>query len=971
VTVIHGFELVEERHIPEINTRARRFRHLRTGAELLSLENDDENKVFGVTFKTPPADSTGVPHIMEHSVLGGSRKYPVKEPFVELLKGSLNTFLNAMTYPDMTCYPVASTNLKDFYNLIDVYLDAVFFPRISEKTLQQEGWHYELEAPDGPLTYRGIVFNEMKGAYSSPDNLLGRYTEQHILPDGPYGFDSGGDPMVMPDLTYEQFKAFHDTYYHPSNARIWFYGDDDPEERLRLIDAFIAGFERIEVDNAIPLQPRFPAPRRATVGYDAGEETGERRGMVTVSWLLTETIDVEQGLALDVLSHILVDTPASPLRKALIDSGLGEDLADSGVSPYQREMYFSTGLKGIDPADVDKVETLIMDTLAALARDGIDPEMVEAAMNTVEFQLRERNTGRFPRGLALMIGVLPVWLHGGDPLDALAFEAPLERIKAGVAAGRYFEELIARYLLDNPHRSTVALVPDPSARAEREAAEQARLAAARAAMSEADLQTVIADAEELRRIQETPDPPEALATIPTLTLADLDRNIRRIPVEHLALGEGQLLYHDLFTNGIVYLDLGFDLHTLPQDLLPYVPLFGRALLEMGTETEDFVKLSQRIGRKTGGIAPTTLIAPVRGGGDTATAWLFLHGKAMVAQAPDLLDILRDVLLTARLDNPTRFRQMALEEKTGAESGLVPGGHMAVLSRLRARFAEAHWAGEQTGGISQLFFLRQLIQEIDTDWPGVLAKLEAIRRILINRGRLIANVTLDAANWARFQPQLEGLINALPAAPATPVAWSRPAAPSYEGLTIPAQVNYVAKGANLYDLGYRLHGSYIPIVNYLNMTWLWERIRAQGGAYGGFCGFDQVSGVFAFTSYRDPNLLGTLANYDGAADYLRQLDLSQEELTRAIIGAIGQIDDYLLPDAKGFRSLQYYLTGYSDEERQKIRDEVLSTTAADFRAFGEALAGVNENGAIVVMGSAEAINKANAERGQFLQVTKVL
>ncbi|GAB4572236.1 MAG: insulinase family protein [Anaerolineae bacterium] len=967
---VHGFELIEERTIPELNARARLYRHIRTGAELLSVENDDENKVFGVNFKTPPPDSTGLPHIMEHSVLGGSRKYPVKEPFVELLKSSLNTFLNAMTFSDMTVYPVASTNLKDFYNLVDVYLDAVFYPRISEKTLQQEGWHYELESKDGPLTYKGIVFNEMKGAYSSPENVLARYTEQLLLPDTPYGYDSGGDPAVIPDLTYEQFKQFHATYYHPSNARFWFYGDDDPEERLRLVDAFIAEFDRIEVNADVPRQPRFDAPRRATLGYDAGEDAEDsKRGMVTVSWLLSEAKDVEQSLGLSILSHILVETPASPLRKALIDSGLGEDLVGGGLSPFQRELYFATGLKGIDPADADRVETLIMDTLAELVRDGIDPDMIEAAMNTVEFQLRENNTGSYPRGLALMLAALPAWLHGGNPLDALAFEAPLNRIKTRVADGRYFEDLIQQFFLSNPHRSTLIMVPDPTVRPAREAAEQERLAKIRARMTDADLEAVMADAEELRRIQETPDPPEALATIPTLTRADLDREIKRIPREVIE-GDGTILYHDLFTNGIAYLDVAFDLHTLPADLLPLVPLFGRALLEMGTETEDFVKLSQRIGRKTGGIEPTTLISPIYGD-SRAAAWLVLRGKAMASQTQDLLDILRDVLLTVQLDNPTRFRQMVLEEKTGLESMLVPRGHLMVLYRLRAQYGEPGWVAEQLDGISQLFFLRDLVEAIDSDWAGVLEKLETIRRMLVNRAAMLFNVTLDSENWAQFQPQLAGFIGGLPAGSVAQVAWERTPQPAFEGLTIPAQVNYVAKGGNLYDLGYQLHGSHVAVTNFLNMTWLWERIRAQGGAYGGFCAFEQSSGLFGFMSYRDPNLLATLDNYDGAADFLRGLQLSEDDLTRAIIGAIGRLDAYLLPDAKGYRSMSHYLTGYTEDMQQKLRDEVLNTTSADFNTFGEALARLRDSGTVVVMGSPEAINAANTERDNFLQVTKVL
>ncbi len=964
----HGFTLLRDQSIPEINTRARIWRHDRTGAQLISMENDDENKVFGIVFATPTSDSTGLPHILEHAVLCGSRKYPVKDPFVQLAKGSLNTFLNAFTYPDKTCYPVASQNLQDFYNLIDVYLDAVFYPRITPDVLEQEGWHYELEDLAAPLIYKGVVFNEMKGAYSSPDNLLGRHSERSLFPDTIYGNDAGGDPRVIPDLTYEAFKRFHETYYHPSNARIWFYGDDDPDERLRLVDAFITGFAAAPVRAEMPLQPRFTAPRSLRVPYDPGEE---HKGMVTVNWLLAENSSSETTLALSILGYILVGTPASPLRKALIDSGLGEDLTGGGLDDQVREMYFSTGLKGIDPDSADTVAALIMDTLAALARDGIEADMVAAALNTVEFRLREFNTGGFPRGLAMMLSALSTWLYDADPLAPLAFEAPLAAIKARLAAGeRYFEGLITDFLLNNPHRTTVLLEPEPGLGDKLDAEEQARLAAARAAMSDELLRAVIANTQRLKLLQETPDTPEALATIPTLKLADLDKTNKLIPLAEMTAGGVPVLYHDLFTNGIAYVDVGLNLRALPQEYLPYVSLFSRALLEIGTETEDYVTLAKRIGRKTGGIRPASLTSTVVGRPETA-AWLFLRGKGTMAQTADLLDILRDVLLTANFDNRERFRQMLLEEKAGEEAGLVPAGHRVVHARLRAQFTEADWAAEQMGGISYLLFLRALAEKVETDWPAVVAALDDIRRHLLNRTTMVCNVTLDADNWARFQPQLAGFMASLPTGSGDLAIWQRTAGAANEGLTIPAQVNYVAKGANLYDLGYTLHGSALVITSYLGMSYLWEKIRVQGGAYGGFAVFDRHSGVFDFLSYRDPNLLATLDSYDGAARFLRELDVSRDEVTKGIIGTIGSMDAYQLPDAKGYTSMARHLTGVTDADRQRLRDEVLATTADHFRQFGDVLAAVNQAGHVVVMGSKDAVEDANAQRAGFLKVTKVL
>ncbi len=993
MTLRHGFEFVRETTVPELNTRARFYRHARTGAELLSLENNDENKVFGITFRTPPTDSTGLPHILEHVVLAGSAKYPLKDPFFEMVKGSLATFINAMTFPDKTVYPAASTNLQDFYNLLDVYADAVFQPLMTPEKLAQEGWHYELDSPDGPLTFKGVVFNEMKGAYSSPDNLLDRTSRRALFPDNTYGVDSGGDPATIPDLTYEQFRAFYQAYYHPSNSLLYFYGDDDPTERLRRMDAYLAPFDRAEVDSVVALQPAFDAPRQVRRPYVAGQDAaegggGQAKAFVEVNWLLPEYDDTALIMALSVLAHCLVETPASPLRKTLIDSGLGEDVL-GGFSTYTRQTTFSAGLRGVGVTEADKVEPLILDTLAALADEGIDPAMIAAAVNTIEFQLRENNTGRAPRGLGLLMRALNTWLHGRDPLAPLAFEAPLAAFKHALAADpAYLSGLIRRFLLDNPHRVTVILEPDAELARRQEAAEAERLATTHAALLPEQAQAIMAQAAELRQRQERPDPPEVLALLPSLRREDLEPRHKSIPVVEHELAGTRVLSHNLFTNGIVYLDLGLDLSALPADLLPFVPLFGRALLEMGTETEEFVRLSQRIGRSTGGIYPTTLVAPRRVTSEERSelvTYLVLRGKATAAQAPALLDILRDVLLTVRLDNRERFRQMVLEAKAGAEAQLAPAGHIVANTRLRAHLHPAFQIEETLSGVSQLLFLRRLAERLDADWPGVLADLEAVRAALVNGGGAIANVTVDEAGYGAFVPRLEEFLAALPAEEgarlqgrgsreerSSPGLWNLAPAPfpAREGLSFPSAVNYVAKGANLYDLGYQRHGSMAVITNLLRSDYLLQKVRIQGGAYGAFATFSPNAGALTFLSYRDPNLTATLRAYDGAADFLRGLELSDAELTPAIVGAIGAIDAYQLPDAKGYTSLTRYLTNETDESLEAYRDEVLGTTAADFHALAEVVERVAAEGDVVVLGSEEGLAKAN-EEGVGLKITKVM
>ncbi len=1020
VNLLFGFELLTERELPELRSHARLFRHVKSGARLLSIENEDENKVFGINFRTPPPDSTGLPHIMEHAVLCGSKRFPLREPFVELLKGSLKTFVNAFTFPDKTGYPVASQNTQDFYNLIDVYMDAVLYPLIPPHTLQQEGWHYEMDSLDGELNFKGVVFNEMKGAYSSPDSLLAQYSQQYLFPEHVYGLDSGGDPSVIPDLTYEQFKQFHETYYHPSNSYIVFYGDDDPDQRLRLMDSYLKDFSEVlfrdaqtvnrkmrksTSDSSIPKMARWSEPRRIIKPYDFAEGPGgtdavTNRCFLTVNWLLDEphlpvrpqkmrqsTAGTSEGskpytlgLALTILEHILIGTTASPLRKALIDSGLGEDLAGGGLQNDLREWMFSTGLKGMAKQSAEQVEKLIFETLSGLAQEGIDPETVAASLNTIEFRLRENNTGSFPRGIVLMLRSLTGWLYDGDPLAPLAFEAPLQDLKNSLAAGiRLFEDLIQQYFLDNPHRTVLLLEPDPTLRQLEEQAERERLDQARARMTPDDLKRIVEDTRKLKLLQETPDSPEALAAIPTLKLADLDPQVRTIPCQEITWGGmwhrmPRTLFHDLFTNGILYLDLGFDLHRLSQEYLPMVPLFGRALLEMGTEKEDFVQLSQRIGSETGGIRAVPLISAVLGRKESA-AWMFLRGKAIASQAEDLFSILSDVILTARFDQPDRFRQIVLEEKSDQEAMLVPAGHQVVNARVRAQFTEADWASEQMGGVSYLFFLRRLVERIDQDWQSVLAQLEEMREILVNRKYLLSNVTLDANQWIAVQPQLVQFLNTLPARDGNMwdknfqddfCAWTPPQGISYEGLTIPAKVNYVGKGANLYDLGYALDGSILVIRNTLRTTWLWEKVRVQGGAYGGMCAFDTRSGVFTYLSYRDPNLLKTLEIYDQTAEFLRNLDLSQEELVKTIIGAIGEMDAYQLPDAKGFTSMVRQLVGETDAFRQEMRQSLLGATKEDYLRFADVLEALSRSGKVVAMGSLEALEAANKELAISLQ-----
>ncbi len=967
----HGFTKINELEIKEMASVAHVYRHDKTGARVLSIINEDENKVFGISFRTPPKDSTGVAHILEHSVLCGSEKYPVREPFVELLKGSLQTFLNALTFPDKTCYPVASANVQDFYNLIDVYLDAVFYPRLTENTLKQEGWHYELEAADKPMTYKGVVYNEMKGAYSSPDSLLYDHTQQSLFPGHTYGIDAGGDPEIIPDLTFEQFMDFHRNHYHPSNAYAYFYGDDDLDKRLEILDAVFSKFEPIDVTGSrIPLMERFTEAVSVRKGYPASE--GLSKGMFTVNWLLAETADANLNLALHVLEHILIGLPSSPLKKALMDSGLGDDLAGVGLEADMRQMFLSVGLKGMHPSNAVKVEAIVFNTIKELVENGIDAADIEAAINSVEFSLRENNTGSYPRGLSLMFQALSTWIYDdeggeGDPLILLPFEQPLNNIKGWVESGeKIFEELLARLFLHNPHRTTVLLEPNRKLSAEMTRKEAERLAKVKAAMSENEVAVVMAEAKELARLQAAPDSPEALSTIPRLSVDDLDRENRVIPMEEGTVAGVPLLFHDLPTNGIGYLDFAFDLSALPDELLPYIGVFGRALTESGTDKRDYVDLSQWIARTSGGIWAQPLAVPVRDSADAA-ARLLIRAKTTGARLAETADILIEILTSAKLDSQERIGRIVSEARARMEQRLVPSGHQVVATRLQARTHLAHAMAEAMSGLTNLEFLRTLEKRVEEDFRSVAKDLERIRSLVLSKTGLLVNATMDQTLFTDAEPVLSSLIAALPEVAASPVVRTLSVPSAREGLSIPAQVNYVGKGVSLTEHGFTLTGTALCVNKLIRTGYLWEKVRVQGGAYGAFCLMDRLGGSLAFVSYRDPNVADTIKAFDGCADHLAALDLSDDEREKSIIGAIGEIDSYQLPDAKGYTAMIRHFTGQDESYLQAIREQVLSITGQDFRDFAEAVRINAEHGAICVLG--DSLDMENAGLG--LEITQVL
>lgn len=958
------FQLIKEDYISEYNTSAKLYVHEQTGARILSLSNQDENKVFGINFRTPPKTSNGIAHILEHSVLCGSKKYPVKEPFIEIIKGSLQTFVNAFTYPDKTCYPCASQNLRDFYNLIDIYLDATLHPLISEMTLLQEGWHYEVEAPSQPLKFKGVVFNEMKGAYSSPDDLLMDKSRNSLFPDNAYGLDSGGDPLVIPDLTYHEFKEFHENYYHPSNAYIYFYGDDPEDERLNIIENALKGYSKKTTNSEIPSQPDFGKPADHQYNYDsAGAD--DAKHYITKNWKISSANDFETTFAFQLLDHVLLGTPASIVKRRLMESGLGEEVI-GGFEAELAETMFTIGLKGIETANVKKAHELINSVLEEIVQNGIDVNSINASLNTLEFDNRELNTGRFPRGLALMLTALRVWLYGGDPIEALRFEQDFSLLRIKVADPGFLPNLVKKFLLNNNNAATVTLVPDPEEGAIRERKENDRLTKVKRSLSEEEISKLIMTTKELKLRQETPDSEEALATIPSLSIDDLNRHSKLVSTT----SHESLFHNDIPTNGIFYFDVGFDMSALPVELIPYGGLLGKILLEMGTQKRDYIELTQKIGQDTGGIRISHLISE-KYQQEGQALYLFLRAKALPNNALALINLLSEILTSPKFNQPERFKQLVTERRSSLEAALIPSGHITINQRLKSHYSKADHIQELISGIDQIYFLRRLGQRIEKNWDEVVSDIQKMLAILIRRNTMVLNVTLDSKTFNVVQPELEEFRTTIPLLDVPTQSLAKPMIPFNEGFTLPSQVNYVGSGYKLYENYGKLNGSWLVANNYMQSTYLWDRVRVQGGAYGGFSILDPYSGIFNFVSYRDPNLLETIKVFDGSSEFLRSLKISNQELTKSIIGTIGDLDAYQLPDAKGWSKFSRILLGYSDEERQRVREEVFSTDAGNFNQFGELLASLNGATQQVILGSGKSFEGITKIKGREIVVKNIL
>ena len=902
---------------------------------------EDDNKVFGITFRTPPKDSTGVAHILEHSVLCGSRKFKTKEPFVDLLKGSVNTFLNAFTYPDRTCYPVASMNTKDFYNLIDVYMDAVLYPRAIEnpQVLQQEGWHYELEKESDPLTYKGVVFNEMKGVYSSSDALLGKATQEALFPHNAYSVDSGGDPKHIPDLTFNDFKNFHSTTYHPSNSRIYFYGDDDLVKRLDLMHSYLLDFD---LRNKSLSDKTVVVPQKVLhnlcddppieVKYPVDNESLDPNSYITtVNWLLSKdgvAMSSKDELTLTILNHLLLGTSSAVLQKTLTESQLGESVTGGGLSDELIQPTFSVGMKGVNEKNTSKVHELIISTLEKLIETGFDAEAIRASVNSVEFDLREFNSGGFPKGLSLMLGFMNNWIYDRDPFDAVRFEECLNEIKEDLKSGKpLFQDIIREYFVQNGHRVSVVMVPDVDVANDELERERSELQRVKANLSHQQIQDIMRATAQLKAAQEAEDSPEAKATIPRLSLHDLDTSPREIPMSLQRESNPikyDLLLHPLSSGGILYADIGLDFSAVPLEDIPLLPLFAKMLTESGTSTMDQVALSRFIGAETGGVGASwnsglrtsKIRGTVKEDQNDVTMYLMLRGKCTSEKIEALFGIFSDILLNAKLDNQKRAIEMLLEVKARRVNSVVGNGHSYGITRFAADKSFLGYLAENMGGLSYLRNIDDLLGLAEHDWPKLLKRLEGIRGAIVNKSGLsnehdnalpatvVVSLTGDekllqgakqyasgfidvlnaarSANNAVVNHELRGVVHEWVELGSTKDDNNENCAVINEGISVPSQVNYVVKGGSLFQPGEEVRGSHAVVSRYLGTTYLWDTVRVIGGAYGGFGRFSPHSGRYVFASYRDPNIVETLNIYDKAGNSLRDSVREKNDLVEVKI-----------------------------------------------------------------------------------------
>ena len=956
---LHGFKLQKISDIAEISAKTFEFEHVKTGAKLLYVAANDDNKVFYIAFRTPPKDDTGVAHIVEHSTLCGSRKYPLKEPFVELVKGSLNTFLNAMTYPDKTVYPVASRNAKDFRNLEDVYLDAVFYPAMlnTPEILMQEGHHFEIENPDAPLTYSGVVYNEMKGALSSPDDILARKSMHALFPNNCYGFESGGDPEAIPNLTQEDFINFHKKFYHPSNSYIYLYGDVDIEEQLKYLDGeYLSKFEKIEVDSEILPQKPFDAMKMVEDFYPVGaEENDAEKTFLSLNILTGDIKDSETILGLEILNHALFQTPAAPLKNALLNSQLGKDV-DSGLEEDLLQPAFNVTLNGSEKDRAEKFYNLVIAEMKKLVEGGIDKTLLQASINLFEFRLREADFGFAPKGLIYGLRILRTWIYNGDPTIYFRYENDLKIMKDGLNNG-YFEKLLQKYFIENPHKVLMILSPSKTVAAERDAAQAAKLAEIKSKMTPAEIQNIIDTAKKLKIRQQTPETPEALEKIPLIKISDIKKEPENLPLMYRDIDGTRILFSNIDTHGIIYLTCYFDALKVPQNKVFYAFLLNELIGRVDTRQHSYEDLANLVNLNIGGFGTNISADSKKNEPQSFAPRLKVYAKCLASKAETTSEILSEIFTESIFTNKKRIREIIEEEQIGIELNLQNSAVAVVSARIASYYSNAG-AYNDSSILPFNEFLKDLLANFDEKFDALAEELEDVYSRLLNRNGLIISVTATDELYRNFKPFLTKLIKSLPVDEYPRADYDYPCVAQNEGLYSQSRVQYVGKGANFIKLGYEYSGVLAVLEHILRYEYFWTKIRVQGGAYGAFVNFGRNGNMF-FGSYRDPNLKNTLDVFNGTAEFLRNFDVSDREMDKYIIGTMSKVDKPLTPSIKGQIAAEFCLKGITYEDRQKSRTEILTARQDDIKNLAKLVEDCMEENNLCVFGN-ENVLKNNAE-----------
>ena len=964
------YEILDEHRVEDVQSDGFILRHKKSGARIAILSNNDDNKVFYIGFRTPPEDETGVPHIIEHTTLCGSKKFPVKDPFIELAKGSLNTFLNAMTYPDKTVYPVASCNDQDFKNLMDVYLDAVFNPNITkyEEIFKQEGWHYELTGKDDELKINGVVYNEMKGAYSSPDEVLSSQIYRSLFPDNTYSKDSGGNPEYIPKLTYEAYLDFYHKYYHPSNSYIYLYGDMDVVERLEWLDKeYLSLYDYKKVNSEINKQPAFDEIKNVEAQYSITmDDSQENKTYLSYNRVVGDTLDEMLYQAFDVLDYALVSSPGAPVKQALIDAGIGDDVYgsyDAGIL----QPVFSFVAKNANASQADEFENIIENTLKEVVKTGINKEALLAGINSSEFKFREADFGQFPKGLLFGLNCLDSWLFDDmKPFIHLECLGTFAKLRKAVDTD-YFEKLIQEYLLDNTHGSSVTVKPKRGLGNEREEALAKELSNYKASLSDEEIKKLIEDTEHLKKYQEEPSSDEDLRKLPMLTRADMKKNAMAFSNIEDELLDVKVVRHDIESNGIDYISFLFDAGDFAQSELGYLGFFTNALGLVSTEKYSYTDLANATNIYTGGISTGTASHPDIKDRNNFVFKFEVKLKVLEKNLDKALELMEQMLLSSDFTDTKRLGELVAQIKARLQANLSSSGHLVAAMRSMSSFSRYALYQDELKGIAFYRSICRIEKELSESPKSVSDKLAAIAKKLFARNRMLISFTGNNEAYCNAKPSLEKVIAGFDKMSAIGNQAEVHFNTAKEAFIDASQIQYVAKTGDFICEGYEYTGALRLLRIILSYDYLWINVRVKGGAYGCMNTFLR-SGESYFVSYRDPNLSDTLDVYDRIPEYIKNFSPDERDMTKYIIGTFSALDTPMNPEAKGSRSLSAYLEGITYEQIQKERNEILNAQPEDIRRLADLVEAVLKKDSICVIGNENMIKES---AGLFENVEKLI